>query len=246
MKVLSWHVREGARQGEGPGATGFEVVLEVLVRERPDVAALQELSGWSEDTLLELAEEAGYTHARFLEAASGAHHGLLSLTPLSAGRSLFESESTPEAAFAVETRDITLVSAYLTPESANESLREAERLMRHLPRDRTLVLGNFSVVRREERTPYLDAALPADLAERFPTTATTSVDALVHAGFVDAGEGAEIATSFLVGPAGEPLELRLEYALHTPGVEVRSLRVLEEEELLRTSPHLPIVLDIQL
>lgn len=246
MRALSWHLREGLGEGDDLDEESCELILDLILRERPDVVALQELSGWTRERLFDLAEEAELSSALFFESPSGAHHGVLSRTPLSAGRPLFASASTPTAAFAAETRNLTLVSAYLTPSSADESVQGAEQLMRALPRQRTLLLGDFSVVRREERTPSLDAALPADLAERFPSTSATAVDALVQAGFVDAGESSELGTSLLFGPAGEPLELRLEYALHTPGIEVRSLRVLEGEHLRRASDHLPLLLEITL
>lgn len=244
MRVLSWHLREGLRAGDDIDDEARELLLDVLWRERPHVVALQDLSGWTRASLQELAEEAELPYARLFEASSGAHHGVLSRTPLSAGRSVLERGA--EAAFAVETRDLTVVSAYLSPAGVDDGHSEAEALARALPRDRTLVIGDFSVIRREERTPALDAALPADLADRFPTSAATAVDLLVQHGFVDAGEGSELGTALSADADGGALVLRVDYALHTPGVDVRALRVLEREDLQRASDHLPLVVDIAL
>lgn len=248
MRAMTWHLREGLRSGAALDEERRERLLEVLWRERPDVVVLQELTGWTLELLRELGEEADLPHARLFTAPSGEHHqGMLSRTPLSAARAL-ETSTAEHGAFAAETRDLTVVTAHLSATSFEEQRNGAVSLAGCLPKERTLVLGDFSAVRREERTLQLDAELPEDLQARFPPSREPSaVDVLVAAGFVDAGEGSELGTSLALGRDGErSLLLRLDYALHTPGVEVRELRVLDEDSLRALSDHLPVVIDIAL
>lgn len=249
MRALTWHVREGLREGSQLDDELRERLLAVLWRERPDVVALQELSGWSLELLRELGEEADLPYVRLFEAPSGEHHqGLLSRTPLSAARSLLETSTSDHGAYAAETRDLTVVTAHLSSASFEERRTEAVQLARALPRERTLVLGDLSAVRREERTYELDAALPEELRARLaPARDASAVDVLVAAGFVDAGEGSSLGTAVERGRDGElSLILRLDYALHTPGVEVRELRVLDDDVVRTVSSHLPVVIDVAL
>lgn len=249
MRALTWHVRDGLREGSQIDEQRRERLLAVLWREQPDVVALQELSGWTLELLRELGEETDLPHVRLFRAPSGEHHqALLSKTPLSAARSLLETSTSDHGAYAAETRDLTVVTAHLSTSSFAERRVEAFELVRSLPRERTLVLGDLAEVRREERTSALDAALPEDLQARLsPARDASAVDVLVAAGFVDAGEGSSLGTAMERGRDGElSLVLRLDYALHTPGVEVRELRVLDDDEVRSLSNHLPVIVDVAL
>lgn len=275
MKALTWNVNGGLLRDYASVKLAHEQgrplpppvldeerrerLLEVLLEERPDVVALQELTGWTLEMLKELGEEVGLPHARLFEAASGRHHqGLLSRTPLSVPRSLVEhladeglwwqTRTLYHGAFSAETRGLTVVTAHLAPTTAPERRREAEALTRVLPHERTLVLGDLSAVRREERTRQLDDEMPEDLSQHFAAPGEPSaVEVLLAAGFVDAGETSADGTALRRGKDGErSLLLRVDYALHTPGVEVRRLRVLDDARTRATSDHLPIALEVTL
>ncbi len=248
MKVLTWHVREGLRLGTEGDEELHELLLDLLLQERPDIVVLQELTGWTLDLLQELGEEADLPYVELFEVEAGAHHGVLSRTPLSSARPLLESTATQYGAFAVETRDLTVVSAHLSPRTFLQGALEGAALAHVVPKSRTLVLGDFNAVRREERTAALDAALPDDLADCFLSSHEPSpVDRLIMAGFVDAGEVSTLGTSHYPAREGDgELLLRLNYALHTPGIEVPSVDVLDDEALRRASDHLPLVLEVSL
>ncbi|MFZ9887459.1 MAG: endonuclease/exonuclease/phosphatase family protein [Myxococcota bacterium] len=264
MKVISWNLGEGLRAA---GAAAFDDALvdedrgtaaaHFLADERPDIVALQGLVGWTVESLHDLAQLAELPHLRLFEAEGGElHQALLARTPLRHPMRLSEPlgemgewwqrRTLLHGAFAAEVRGLHVVTVHLSLASALLRRREAEFLAAKLPRQRGLVLGTLHAIRREERTHTLERCLPADATGCFPRREDVSaVELLLGAGYVDAGEASAQGNTVWPCPEhDEDLLLRLDYALHTPGLEVTSFAVRDTLELRTCSYHFPLVLHL--
>lgn len=265
MKVISWNLGEGLRP-EGAAVTP-RVLLDddpgraarrFLLEERPDVVALQGLVGWTPEQLQDLAGCVQLPHARLFEAEGGdLHQALLARAPLRHPERLSEPlgevgewwqrRTLLHGAFAAEVRGLHVVTVHLSLASALLRRREAEFLAHKLPRQRGLLLGTLHAIRREERTYTLERCLPPDAAGCFPRREEVSaVELLLAAGYVDAGEASALGTTIWPEPEGrDDLLLRLDYALHTPGLEVTRFMVRDTLDLRGCSYHLPLVLHLE-
>ncbi len=253
LRVMSWNIKTGGYDRKGDR---LDAIAAVIVRERPDVLALQELRNFGRQgaaRLHRLAGAVGMT-PHLARSLLGQPVAVLVRPPLEIHRRTSVSWRLHHAAAAVDAGPLTVVSVHLNPFSPPRRRREAVWLAHRFGRGPVLITGDLNGL--DPGTDHTEtlARLPGIFHRRHVDAAgqvdTRGVETFAQAGLVDlwkvAGDGDGLTVPTTQGGGNEFSRMRLDYAFASPEVaeRVRAMRVVRGDETEYASDHYPIAVDL--
>ncbi|MBF5032937.1 endonuclease/exonuclease/phosphatase family protein [Micromonospora sp. ANENR4] len=259
LRVMTWNIRTGGR--DGGGADRRDRIVSVVTAQRPDVLALQELRGM-DATLDGLADRLGMA-AYPARSCFGQPVAVLVRPPLRVLRAGRVRRPFHHAAARVQVATgagpLTVLSTHLYPYSGGRRRMEADWLAAALRRtggDLALLAGDMNTLE-----PAVDhTARLAGLATAYRrrhlrrdgrTLDTRAVARLLDAGLVDLWprSGGDESGGLTVPTRHGGVEfagMRLDYLLATPALadRVRAVRVVRDGDADTASDHYPVLADV--
>ena len=258
IDLLTWNIKTDGSRGR------LDAIVELLARERPDIAALQELRNFHRhdgQRMREVAAALGM-EAALAPSAFGQPVAVLVRPPLTiAGRSAVRWRlHHAAAAVTVPTAagPLTVVSTHLNPFSPYRRMREARWLAHRYRGPLTVITGDLNAL--DPHTAHTErlARLPELYRRRHlgpdRRPDTRAIAAFTAAGFTDvwrtAGgtDGLTVPTTRGGGHEFSNAGMRLDYILARPEVASRATgaRVLRGDEAEWASDHYPLAVELDL
>jgi exodeoxyribonuclease-3 len=262
LRLMTWNIKTGGvDRGRGDR---LDAIVRVVVRQAPDVLALQELRDFDRDghrRMWEVADAVGMT-PHLARSAFGQPVGVLVRPPgvtLSTRAVRWRLHHAAAAVDVLTDRGpLTVVSTHLNPFSPYRRMREARWLAaRYASATRAVVVaGDLNAL-----DPWTDhaerlARLPPLYRRRHlgpdGSADTRTVSAFDAAGFADlwrvAGTGAGLTAPTTGGGGREFSGMRLDYMLGSPPVAAvtRDCRVVRGDESEYASDHYAAVADLDM
>jgi exodeoxyribonuclease-3 len=259
LRLMTWNIKTGGYDRHGDR---LAAITAVVVRERPDVLALQELRNFDRNAgrrLHALAGAAGMV-PHLARSLLGQPVAVLVSPKLEIIRRAAVIWRLHHAAAAVTVRTgsgpLTVVSVHLNPFSPPRRRREAVWLAARFGPGRgpVLVAGDLNGLDPDTDHAETLARLPGIHHRRHVDAGgvvdTRAVAAFGKAGLVDlwpvAGSGSGLTVPTTNGGGNEFSRMRLDYVLAGPDVaeRVRGIRVVRGAETEYASDHYPLVADL--
>ncbi|MFI5936433.1 endonuclease/exonuclease/phosphatase family protein [Actinoplanes sp. NPDC051494] len=258
LKLLTWNIKTGGSGGR------LDAVVALLARERPDIAALQELRDFQRHDGRRMAEVAGALGMTAVLAPSawGQPVAVLVRPPLTVtGRSAVRWRLHHAAAAATVPTGagpLTVVSTHLNPFRPYRRLREARWLAHRFREPLTLIAGDLNSLDPDTGHTERLARLPELYRRRHlgkdGQPDTRAVAAFAAAGFEDlwrragSGDGLTVPTSKGGGHEFSNAGMRLDYLLARPELAARATgaRVIRGDEAESASDHYPLSVTLDL
>lgn len=252
LRVITYNVLEGMRDAEVgrflPGCQREAKIAAWLAAQQPDVVALQEMNGFTEERLRRLAAVWGHPHVALLKE-DGYPVAITSRTPLT--NLDRRREHLHHGMLRATTRGIDFIVVHYPPQPGVEAklvdTRTALGLYGRARLDKrpAVVLGDFNSIARTDVAAFSDAAL-----ERYRKWGYTQAD----------GQPAEFAIDMLLDSgavdvmrtAGTPPDTwplpRVDFVLASPDLAAGATTCswLADGEFLRWSDHPPVVADFRI
>ncbi|MEV6371977.1 endonuclease/exonuclease/phosphatase family protein [Micromonospora musae] len=261
LRVMTWNIRTGGRDGDGSDRR--DEIVELIDAQRPDVLLLQELRGFDDRALAGFADRLGLRPHR-APSCLGQPVAVLVRPPLrtlaaaplrrpfhhAAGRVVLATDAGP----------LTVLGAHLTPYSGGWRRVEVDwlvRAVRRAPGELTVVGGDLNALDpATDHTEQLSRLQPRyrrrHLRRDGHTADTRAVGVLLGAGLVDlqrAFGGPDDGHTVPTWHAGaEFVAMRLDYLLGSPALaaRVREVRVVRGGVAEHASDHYPLVAEVEL
>ena len=263
FRVLTYNVCEGLKMDTTASKERFVAWMREL---DPDLAALQEMNGFTQARLEKLAAAYGHSHAVLLKD-TGYPVALTSKYPIVAKR---VTDNMHHGFLIARTGGYNIVVAHLSPFSWRKRQQEVATIRAWIAasgeRRRWIVLGDLNSCSPLDREGYVDGRLRA-LNRRGDDPRTggkrqnlvdgeldfTTQQALLDAGFCDAFKRfhSEYVASY-PSPARaagnpDPVTCRLDYIYLSRDLRARALdgRIPREGDAATLSDHLPLYIDLK-
>ncbi|BCJ55351.1 hypothetical protein Asp14428_68260 [Actinoplanes sp. NBRC 14428] len=238
--------------------------MSLLARERPDIAALQELRDFQRHDgrrMREVADTLGMV-AHLAPSVFGQPVAVLVRPPLTIARRAAVRWRLHHAAAVAEVPTgagpLTVVSTHLNPFRPHRRRREASWLAHRYRAPLTLIAGDLNALDPDTAHAERLARLPEPYRRRHlgrdghPDTA--AIGALRAAGFVDVwrtageGDGLTVPTTRGGGHEFSNAGMRLDYLMARPELAARAsrARVIRGDETEWASDHYPLAVDLEL
>ncbi|MEH0935866.1 endonuclease/exonuclease/phosphatase family protein [Micromonospora psammae] len=263
LRVMTWNIRTGGRDHDGPGR--LDRVVRVVTGQRPDVLAVQELRGFDDGGVL--ADFAGRVGMRphLARSCFGQPVAVLVRPPWRAVAAAPLRRPFHHAAqrvvLASDAGPATVLSAHLDPYSGLRRRVEAGWLaaaVRRASGELALLAGDLNTLDPGGEHAERVARLPVAYRRRHlrrdgRTVETRAVARLLAAGLVDLGARPGAAEEGVTAPTrhgggAEFSGMRLDYLFATSplAARVRDCRVLRGGETEYASDHYPVVAEFAL
>ena len=254
MRFMTWNIKTGGRGR-------LDAITTVIRREHPDLLALQELRGFENGPLLEVAEAVGMV-PHLSRSFLGQPVAVLVRPPL---RIVDRAEvrwrlhhAAAVVTVATPARPVRVVSAHLNPFSPYRRMREARWLAaRYRPdRQRTIIAGDLNGL--DPGTDHTATLAPqAGFLRARHLAADGSADpravgAFLAAGYVDlwkvAGAGSPLTVPTTRGGGREFSRMRLDYVMASPALaeDASAMVVVRGDETEFASDHYPVRVELSL
>ena len=258
LRLLTWNIKTGGSGGR------LDAIVALLARERPDIAALQELRDFQRhdgQRMREVAAALGMT-AFLARSAFGQPVAVLVRPPLTVTRRSAVRWRLHHAASAVTVPTsegpLTVVSTHLNPFSPYRRFREARWLAHRYRGPLTVITGDLNSL--DPHTAHTErlARLPELYRRRHlgpdGHPDTRAIAAFAAAGFTDvwrtAGgtDGLTVPTTRGGGREFSNAGMRLDYVLARPQLAARAeaARVVRGDEAEWASDHYPLAVELDL
>ncbi|MEZ4899456.1 MAG: endonuclease/exonuclease/phosphatase family protein [Saprospiraceae bacterium] len=264
LKVMTYNIWNGFDWGKDTAR--HELFISWIQAQNPDVLALQELCGYTEEKLQSDAKKWGHNYAAILKT-DGYPVGITSKSPLEVKERVLDSLW--HGMLHVATSGIDFYVVHLSPADARFRGREAKTItakIRKDPSEKTIVLGDFN-----SHSPFdgdyliqnqslLDKYRRSDAKSKYSNLRNGTFDFSVIAAFlalpledlcpnfVDASKRYSFPTPVLAGTYQTMEEVnvnreRIDYILVSPSLaqNCRGMTILNEGETKWLSDHYPVM-----
>jgi exodeoxyribonuclease III len=258
MRVMTYNILKGGLDDDG--SDRFDVLVEVIRAERPDILTLNECNHFERD---------GCRRFYALERALGMR-GLLGVAPTGFHVAVFARDAqfvqheltadwVQHAILRVEMlvgrQPLTVISAHLCPFGGQIRLNEAQFLAGSARGERVLIAGDMNALSPHDVQHYNPTAWSARRQARHALPVggpldTRAIEVLESAGLIDLAHHHQLdftptaLTPLRVGSSS--YEVRIDYLFATPTLasNLRSVRVVRSADARRASDHYPVVADL--
>jgi endonuclease/exonuclease/phosphatase family metal-dependent hydrolase len=262
MKIMTWNTLFGGFDGSDDRR--YQLILEVVRNERPDVLLLQELKGYDANggsRLFQTEQALGMRGLIGLAPHTGQHTAVFfkpGIEPVSFevdAVHFHHAASIAKLQLPGVEEPITFASVHLCPNSPRVRWREAGYLVNLADPSRlALVAGDFNSVSPHDPEPIGWANLAAHYRSRYvlPGSETADRETLAtfyHHGFIDVahrlGRTAESTAPCKAFLASEFIPFRCDHMVTTPRLAGKALdyRVIKNAHTDSASDHYPIVVE---